>query len=202
VAGGIPGRKGRCKSRIGWSEVQALTMSLSVIDWEVLVRLAESSGRCASLRSHGLRASLVARDSGDEQLCEAAHRLARGVVDAELGGGVFKLRIGRRNEGRSRGYRALMFYRPGSLAVFAYAFAKNDRANIGPQELTAFRRLAAEVLGFDDRAIETAVNSGAWREVDCNGEAIPKRGNEIHPPNGSRSSSRRPTSATHDARVR
>jgi hypothetical protein len=139
---------------------------------------------------------------GADQLCEAVERVSRGIVDAELGGGVIKLRISRKNQGRSGGYRAILFFRAGVLAVFVYGFSKNDRANINPQELIAFKRLASEVLTFGEDAIETALESGAWSEVDCNVKAVSKRGPEGGPRVGSGSSSRRARAAAHDARFR
>jgi hypothetical protein len=46
-----------------------------------------------------------------------------------------------------------------------YGFAKNERDNIGDDELVAFRKLAGELLAYDDNAIGKAVAAGVLTEV-------------------------------------
>lgn len=41
----------------------------------------------------------------DRALCEAVERIAEGLIDADLGGGVIKQRIARKGGGRSGGFR-------------------------------------------------------------------------------------------------
>lgn len=60
----------------------------------------------------------------DRSLGEAIDRAARGLIDADLGGGIIKQRVARQGQGRSGGYRTLIAYRAGARAVFLYAFAK------------------------------------------------------------------------------
>ena len=64
---------------------------------------------------------------------------ARGLIDADLGGGIIKRRVAREGQGRSGGYRMLVAYRAGARAVFLYALAKNERENIGSHELLTWR---------------------------------------------------------------
>ena len=71
----------------------------------------------------------------DERLLDAAERAARGLVDADLGSGLIKQRVARAGRGRSGEYRTLMAFRTSSRTVFVYAFAKNERDNIKPDEL-------------------------------------------------------------------
>lgn len=58
-----------------------------------------------------------------DRLREAVERVERGLVDANLGGGVIKQRVARKGQGRSGGFRVLIVYRPGRRAVFLYGFA-------------------------------------------------------------------------------
>lgn len=44
----------------------------------------------------------------DAGLCAAVQEMAQGLVDADLGGGLVKKRIGRRGQGKSGGYRTLV----------------------------------------------------------------------------------------------
>ena len=69
----------------------------------------------------------------DASLKEAIERADRGLIDADLGGGIIKQRVARAGQGRSGGHRMLVAYRASSRAVFLYAFAKNERDNIRPR---------------------------------------------------------------------
>ena len=102
---------------------------------------------------------------GDEALRRAVINAERGLVDADLGGGVIKQRIGRAGGGKSGGFRTIVLFRSGGRAVFVYGFAKNERDNIGEDELRAFRKLAALLLNYGDAEIAAAVASGELRGI-------------------------------------
>jgi len=74
----------------------------------------------------------------DESLAEAIARARRGLIDVDLGGGLIKQRVARKGQGKSGGYRMIVGYRIEDRAVFLYGFAKNDRANIDPDELVSW----------------------------------------------------------------
>jgi hypothetical protein len=88
----------------------------------------------------------------DAELCDAIRRVEEGLIDADLGGGVIKLRLARKGQGKSGGFRSIVLFRRGERAFFVYGFAKSDRDNIRRDELKAFRKLAGEMLAFDDKA--------------------------------------------------
>lgn len=71
----------------------------------------------------------------DDELCAAIRQVILGQAD-DLGGGVFKKRLGKNL------YRSLILARGRQLWVYAYLFAKKDRANIDRDELASFRLLA------------------------------------------------------------
>ena len=71
----------------------------------------------------------------DAKLCEAVERAAKGLVDADLGGGVIKQRIARPGQGRSGGVRALVLFRRGERAFFVHGFAKSAREDLRRDEL-------------------------------------------------------------------
>ena len=56
---------------------------------------------------------------GDTMLQATIAAVQQGVVDADRGGGVLKLRIARQGEGKSGGYRTIMLLRADTRAVFA-----------------------------------------------------------------------------------
>jgi hypothetical protein len=110
---------------------------------------------------------------GDLMLCEAIDDAERGLIAADLGGGVIKQRIARRGQGKSGGFRTLIVFRAGARAFFVHGFAKNEKDNIGKDELVALRKLASALLAYDNKAIEQVVASGTLMEVKCDEEAIP-----------------------------
>ncbi len=101
----------------------------------------------------------------DSDLCAATERAEQGAVDADLGGGVIKLRVARKGQGRSGGYRLLLAYRSGNRTIFLYFFAKNERDNIDDDELTTLKEIAAGWLKADSDHIEAAIKEGILQEV-------------------------------------
>jgi hypothetical protein len=76
----------------------------------------------------------------DVQLCEAVGRAERGLIDADLGGGVIKQRIARTGQGRSGGFRVLLAYQAKIRSVFLFGFAKSGRGNVDDMSLRRRRR--------------------------------------------------------------
>ena len=60
----------------------------------------------------------------DSMLCNAVSAAESRLIDANLGGGIIKQRVARPGEGKSGGYRTLIYYTFGQRAVFAFGFAK------------------------------------------------------------------------------
>ncbi|MHB1100820.1 MAG: type II toxin-antitoxin system RelE/ParE family toxin, partial [Burkholderiales bacterium] len=89
----------------------------------------------------------------DESLCAAVAEMSRGLIDANLGGGLVKKRVARPGEGKSSGFRTLLATNKNDKWFFVYGFAKNERDNIENREVQALKRLAAVLLGLDVNAI-------------------------------------------------
>jgi hypothetical protein len=102
---------------------------------------------------------------GEKGLLEAITRADRGIVDADLGGGLIKQRVARPGQGRSAGYRTIIAYRAGARAVFVYGPAKNERANIDDSELLSLRKIGGNWLNADATAIAQAINEGDLTEI-------------------------------------
>jgi hypothetical protein len=107
----------------------------------------------------------------DSELCRAIAELHAGTIDADLGGGVFKQRLRRTGEGKSGGFRTIILLRWKSLGIFAFGFAKSERANITSAELKVWRTIAKGLLTAST-AVQTAVGEGKLIEVPCDEEAI------------------------------
>ena len=99
-----------------------------------------------------------ARKAGlhDVDLCEAVDRINRGLIDADLGGGLIKQRIARPGAGRSGGFRTLIVCRMRERAFFVHGYAKNERDNIRD----------------DDEALAVSLASGTLIKVICDDQAI------------------------------
>lgn len=105
-----------------------------------------------------------------EQLLEAVKRASDGLVDADLGGGLIKQRVARPGQGRSGGYRTILVFRTGSLAIFLTGFAKNERENISADDLEDLKLIARQWLKFPER-IEADVAAGILNEVNNDKES-------------------------------
>ena len=106
-------------------------------------------------------------------LCRAAQDAERGLISADLGGGVIKQRIARPGGGKSGGFRALIVFRAGTRAIFVHGFAKNEKGNIDTHELVALKKLATELLAYDDVALTQAISFGVLVEVNCDEKTVP-----------------------------
>ena len=105
----------------------------------------------------------------DAALVEAIARAHRGLLDADLGGGLIEQRVARQGGGRSGGYRTLIAVRFGARAVFLFGFANNDRDNVSEDELAELRVTARSWLAAGKVLIERALEDGALIEVEYDG---------------------------------
>jgi len=101
----------------------------------------------------------------DEALQMAVAEIENGLVEADLGGHVIKKRVALVGRGKSGGARTLLAYRVEDKAFFVYGFAKNARSNIKPDELKALKMLAAQLLGYNDKELDKAVEKRILIEV-------------------------------------
>lgn len=109
----------------------------------------------------------------DKALLEAIKRAERGLIDADLGGGVIKQRVARPGRGKSGGFRTIILYRTAERAFFVYGFAKSDRDNIDEDEEATFRKAAGYVLGLPEMHLTELIGKGQFSEVHDHGEEIP-----------------------------
>lgn len=91
--------------------------------------------------------------------------LERGLVDADLGGNVYKKRIAQGGRGKSGSARTLLAFRAGDHTFYMYGFAKNKRANIADDELRVLKLLAKDLLSNDDKTIAKLLKAKELFEV-------------------------------------
>ena len=82
----------------------------------------------------------------DATLVAAINLANRGLIDADLGGGLIKQRVAREGGSKSGGYRTLVFFRHEERAIFAFGFAKSDKTNLSAAELRVYKPGDAIVL--------------------------------------------------------
>ena len=110
----------------------------------------------------------------DAALCEAVARAERGVIDADLTGGLIKQRVPRKGQGRSGGFRTIVAYRRGDRAFFVYGFAKNEPENITEDELSAIKTAARLLMSLQPDKMEAALKARKIDEVMCDGDEVQK----------------------------
>jgi hypothetical protein len=101
----------------------------------------------------------------DAEVREAVNQLEAGQPDADLGGGVFKVRVARSGEGKSGGYRVIVFFKSKKRTFFVYGFVKSARANIDQGELRAFKKRSKDAFSMTETQINDRLRNGTLIEV-------------------------------------
>jgi len=101
----------------------------------------------------------------DAKLWEAVTAAEKGNIDADYGGGVIKQRIARTNQGKSGGYRAIIYYRQADKAFFVYGFSKNARDNIEDDEEWELKRQAKIAFALSNEQLLKLLENGTYQEV-------------------------------------
>ncbi|CAJ8789700.1 Uncharacterized protein conserved in bacteria [Burkholderia pseudomallei] len=111
------------------------------------------------------------RKSGltDAALCGAVEEMIAGLIDADLGGGVVKKRVGLSGRGKRGGARTLLATNKGTRWFFVFGFEKNERSNISDSELDALQSLAADLLARTSGQLDLGVADGTLQEI-CHGD--------------------------------
>ncbi|MGE0330091.1 MAG: type II toxin-antitoxin system RelE/ParE family toxin [Ramlibacter sp.] len=100
-------------------------------------------------------------------LCQAAQEMEAGLIDADLGGFLYKKRVARQGSGKSGGYRTLVSARMGSRYVFLHGFRKSDQANITQEERKALQFAGKVFLALPVDGLRKATEAGVLLEVCC-----------------------------------
>ncbi|WP_186100593.1 type II toxin-antitoxin system RelE/ParE family toxin [Burkholderia gladioli] len=103
----------------------------------------------------------------DVALCKAVQEMESGLIDADLGGFLYKKRVARPGGGERGGYRALLSARIGSSYVFLHGFRKSDKANITQDEKKALQFAGKVFLELSADASSKSLRSGVLLEGHC-----------------------------------
>ena len=97
--------------------------------------------------------------------CVAVTEMAAGLIDADLGGSVYKKRVPTPGRGKRGGARTIIGSNFGDRWFFLFGFEKNDRATIDARELAALQKIAAALLALDTTALDHSVTEGELKEI-------------------------------------
>jgi hypothetical protein len=103
----------------------------------------------------------------DDALCKAVAEMANGLVDADLGGFLYKKRVARPGGGKSGGYRTVLSARIGDRYVFLHGFAKKDKGNITQDEKRALQFAGKVFLDLSAADLRKALQAGVLIGVHC-----------------------------------
>jgi hypothetical protein len=109
-----------------------------------------------------------ARKTGlnDSLLKAAISEIQRGLLEADLGGGIVKKRIALLGKGKRGSTRTLLATNRDDRWFFVFGFEKNDRENISEKELATLKKLAKDLLGLTVTQITVAIREGSLVEVE------------------------------------
>jgi len=101
----------------------------------------------------------------NETLKIAIDEISAGLYEANLGGHLFKKRIGLKGKGKRGGVRTIIAFKKEDKAFFMYGFAKNKKANIDEAEEKIYKKLAILLLSYSDDTIDSAIKNKELIEV-------------------------------------
>ncbi len=102
----------------------------------------------------------------DRLLRKAAEEMECGLVDADLGGNVYKKRIALPGQGKRGSTRTIVATNNATRWIFLYGYKKNEQDNITQDELTVYRMLSQEFLECSDITLKSIQAQGELEEVD------------------------------------
>ena len=91
--------------------------------------------------------------------------MERGLIDADLGGGVVKKRVALPGRGKSGGARTLVATNKGNRWFFVFGFEKNERPNVTAKEMEALQKIAADLLKLASKDLDAHVEWGELQEI-------------------------------------
>lgn len=98
----------------------------------------------------------------DTELLKIVTKLENGQFYADLGGGVYKIRIG---DEKSGDYRIIVIFKSNFRSFFVYSFPKSDNGNISKSELQGFKNQAKERLSLTEEQIQAWLKNRTLIEV-------------------------------------
>ncbi|MDR2892451.1 MAG: type II toxin-antitoxin system RelE/ParE family toxin [Deltaproteobacteria bacterium] len=105
-------------------------------------------------------------DLTDALLEQAIVEMQQGLIDAKLGGNLFKKRVALPYRGKSGSVRTIIATNIKTRWIFVFGFEKNERDNINKQELEFLQRYAKALLACDDATINALIERSDLGEIN------------------------------------
>lgn len=96
--------------------------------------------------------------------------MTQGLIDANLGGALFKKRIARNGQGKRGGFRTIVAKPEFETWLFVYGFAKSDLSNISTARELHCRDAVKEFLSLSLDQRETEIEDGRLFKVNCHAQ--------------------------------
>jgi len=90
---------------------------------------------------------------------------SNGLIDADLGGGLYKKRIALPGRGKRGGARTLLATNKKSRWFFLFGFQKNEREDVTDEEWEVLQELSSGFLSYSDNELNYAIKQGKLLEV-------------------------------------
>ena len=87
-------------------------------------------------------------------------------MDANLGGNLYKKRIGKQGQGKRGAYRVLFLMKVADKVIFAHGFSKSEQDNITKQQLEGFKIMAEAFLSLTDEQIKILIDNQNLVEIN------------------------------------
>ena len=101
----------------------------------------------------------------DAALLKAIDEMEQGLVDADLGGNLYKKRVALPGRGKGGSTRTLIATNRQNRWFFMFGFEKNDKENITQAELAYLQEVAQIFLGYSSDELQLAIDKGEFLEV-------------------------------------
>jgi hypothetical protein len=82
----------------------------------------------------------------------------------DLGHGLFKVRVARKGQGKSGGFRDIIFWEDGKRTIAIYHFSKGDTENVNEEQLAYLRELASGLKKLTEKNIEQLLTQNLFLE--------------------------------------
>ena len=96
----------------------------------------------------------------DADLAHAIREMSAGLIDADLGGNLFKKRIPLSGKGKSGSLRTIIATRKADRWIVVAMWSKSDMSNISQSELKQYKMMAKYLLGTPDKIIDEYLEEG------------------------------------------
>lgn len=96
--------------------------------------------------------------------------MERGLIDADLGSGLFKKRIARSGAGKRGGYRVIVATRGDGPWFFLEGYAKSKQDQLDTDTWDACRAIRQALTSKSVRELSDSIESNKLKEVNCDAQ--------------------------------